>query len=140
MAQEEKLHSQDQVDGNILDLAVEVLERRKVGGLAVHELRGLSRQISGTRDYTTMVDIVGNESATAEFLKLVNQQLVDVQMSASVTHSFTSKEHTLIFLKVSCAEKLMLEQYRGILGSVYKTIKVLTNLNPEERHLGGLGN
>lgn len=134
MAQEEKQY-QDQVDGDILDLAVSVLERRGIGLMAAHELRGHSRIISGSREFTCMVQIKGHD--VAEFIKHVNLELRDVGMFASPMNSYNIAAHSLIFLKVTCCDKLTNDQYRGILGSVYKTIDLLTNFNPEEANLMG---
>lgn len=134
MAQEQK-QDQDQIDGDILDLAVSVLERRGIGLMAAHELRGHSRIISGSREFTCMVQIKGHD--VPEFIKLVNQELRDVGMFASTVNSYNIVEHSLIFLKVTCCDKLTNDQYRGILGSVYKTINLLTEFAPEEMNLMG---
>ncbi|MNC54144.1 hypothetical protein D3C75_1036140 [compost metagenome] len=136
MAQEQK-QNQDQVDGDILDLAVSVLERRGIGLMAAHELRGHSRIISGSREFTCMVQIKGHD--VTEFIKHVNLELHDVGMFASPVNSYNIVAHSLIFLKVTCCDKLTNDQYRGILGGVYKTINLLTDFSPEEANLMGKG-
>lgn len=134
MAEKEKC-SQDQIDGDILDLAVSVLERRGIGTMATHELRGHSRAISGSREFTSMVQIKGHDITS--FIKHMNQQLCGDGMAVSSMNNYNIAEHSLIFLKVSSCEKLSSDQYRGILGSVYKSINILTDFNPEEANLTG---
>lgn len=128
MAQDEK-QTQDRVDGNILDLAVSVLERRGVGLMAAHELRGHSRTISGSREFTSFVQIAGHD--VTEFIKLVNHELQPVGMSTTVVNSYDIAAHSMTFVKVTCCDKMTEAQYRGILGSVYKTINLLTDFKPE---------
>lgn len=134
MAQEEK-QTQDQVDGDILDLAVSVLERRGIGLMAAHELRGHSRIISGSREFTCVVQIKGHD--VTEFIKHVNRELQAVGMSSSVMNNYCIAAHSLIFLKVTCCDKMQEQMYRAILGSVYKTINLLTDFSPEEANLMG---
>lgn len=134
MAQEEKQH-QDQVDGDILDLAVSVLERRGIGLMAAHELRGHSRIISGSREFTCFVQIKGHD--VTEFIKQVNLELSAVGMFASAANSYNIAAHSMVFLKVTCCDKMTEQMYRAILGSVYKTINLLTNFNPEALNLMG---
>lgn len=134
MAQEQK-QNQDQIDGDILDLAVSVLERRGIGLMAAHELRGHSRIISGSREFTCMVQIKGHDAEA--FIKHVNLELHSVGMFSSIINSYAIGEHSMIFQKVTCCDKLSVDVYRSILGSVYKTINLLTNFNPEELTLSG---
>lgn len=134
MAQEEKCN-QDQVDGDILDLAVSVLERRGVGLMAAHELRGHSRRISGSREFTSFVQIAGHD--VTEFIKHVNSELQAVGMHSTVVNSYAIAAHSMIYQKVTCCDKMQEQIYRAILGSVYKTINLLTNFNPEALSLMG---
>lgn len=134
MAQEQK-QNQDQVDGDILDLAVSVLERRGIGLMAAHELRGHSRIISGSREFTSMVQFKGHDAT--DFIKCVNHELSPHGMFSSVRSSYEIGDHTMIFLITTCCDKLTDVQYRGILRAAYKNINLLTSLNPEELNLCG---
>lgn len=135
MAEEQK-QNQDQVDGDILDLAVSVLERRGIGMMSVHDLRGHSRSISGSREFTSMVQITGYD--VEDFIKCMAHELRDQEMFASATSAFQIGSCTMIFLKTTCTTKLMEAQFRGILRACYKNINLLTNLNPTELNLCGL--
>jgi len=134
MAEEEKCN-QDQIDGDVLDLAVSVLERRGIGQMAVHELRGHSRKISGSREFTSMVQFKGYD--ITDFIKCINHELGSEGMFATATSSYEIGEYTMTFLKTTCCDKLTEVQYRGILGAAYKNINLLTNFDPTELTLGG---
>lgn len=134
MAEQEKCN-QDKIDGDILDLAVSVFERRGLGSMIVHELRGYSRMISGSREFTSMVSIQGHD--VDEFIKHVNKELADVGMFSTQASQFPVGERTMIFQTIKCCDKMHDPVYRAILGSVYKTINLLTNFNPEEVNLMG---
>lgn len=135
MAEEQK-QTQDQVDGDIIDLAVSVLERRGIGMMAAHELRGHSRIISGSREFTSVVQITGYD--VEDFIKCMAHELRDQEMFASAASVFQLGSYTTIFLKTTCTTKLMEAQFRNILRACYKNINLLTNFNPTEINLCGL--